>query len=52
MDTCILSHMSPIKPKSSDPIEIIKRIGRLHDQLCTIMDNINLNYSFQVILVK
>lgn len=45
----VLSNIMPVKQKSMDTIEIIRRIGRLHDRLCTIMDDVNFIYSFQVI---
>lgn len=48
MDSSILCNMPFIKQKSTNPIAVIKRIGRLHDQLCNIMDNVNFIYSFQV----
>lgn len=50
-DSSISSNITNTKQKSMNVIEIIKRIGRLHDQLCTIVDNVNFIYSFQVIYV-
>lgn len=46
---CVQSDKPATRQNSLNSIELIKRIGRLHDQLCAIMDDINFCYSFQVI---
>lgn len=38
-----------ITKQKSMIIEAIKLIGRLHDQMCALMDNVNFTFSFQVI---
>lgn len=46
------SQKSTAKQKAIESIGFIKRIGRLHDQLCSIMDDINFCYSCQVMCAQ
>lgn len=50
LNTHAISDIELVKQNPLNSVDMIRRIGRLHDLLCTIMDGINSNYSFQVAL--